>query len=224
MASPFPLILCIFFLLLCSIFFPSKSHSTIPFNGGFAISLIHRDSPQSPFYNYSMTGYDRCLAAAQRSVPRLKRLHLRLASKHGLTNISSELFPDELEYIASYYIGTPPIKVHAFIDSGSDVIWTKGIPYFDPSKSFSYTNLSCLNVSCRYLGPDRRTCLDPNQPCTYEFVYADFSTNSGVLASDKFTFEAPDKSLVDVGFLEFGYSFVSSPHFKGLKPRLFFTD
>lgn len=208
MDSPLLCILCSLLLI------PSKSHSTNPFNGGFTISLIHRDSPQSPWYNHSMTRYDRHLAAAYRSMCRLNRLRLT-----DSPDISSKLVPDNLEYIMSYYIGTPPILVYAFADSGSDLIWTKGLPYFDPSKSFSYTNISCESATCNELGSDRKTCLTYEPSCTFELTYADNSTTSGVLATDKFTFEASDGtgSLVDVGFLYFGYSFSSSSHFQGLQ-------
>ncbi|KAF7837869.1 aspartic proteinase CDR1-like [Senna tora] len=217
MASPLHFLLCIFFLS-CSIFMPSsKSHSTNPFNGGFAISLIHRDSPQSPFYNHSMTTYDRHLAAAHRSIRRLNWLLLRAASQNDPPDISSEIFFSANEYIMTFYIGNPPVKINAFADSGSDLIWTKALPYFDPSKSFSYTNLSCGHASCTELGPERKTCSKTDDPCTYKLTYADESTTSGVVATDKFTFEAPDGSLVDVGFLEFGYSYVSSPDFPGMQ-------
>ena len=122
--------------------------------------------------------------------------------------------PDIAEYIVSYYIGTPPTKVYSFIDTGSNIIWTKGVPYFDPTQSFSYTNLTCGSDSCTYLGPNKG-CQPSGDRCNYRLRCDDGSMSLGILARDKFTFETPVGVLVDVGFLAFGYSFLTSPHFTG---------
>ncbi|KAI4345468.1 hypothetical protein L6164_012592 [Bauhinia variegata] len=201
-------------ILIAAMFFHlCSSTSALSVNDGFALRLIHRDSPHSPFYNHSMTTYDRRLAAARRSLSRLNHLHLRATLPQGASEFAPALIPDELEYVINVSIGTPPTKVYAFIDTGSDLVWVKGIPFFDPDKSFSYTTLPCNAEPCNDLGNDR-TCKGQGS-CTYRITYEDRSTTSGVLSKDKFTFEAPDKSSVDVGFVQFGYSNVSSREFTG---------
>ncbi|KAI4345467.1 hypothetical protein L6164_012591 [Bauhinia variegata] len=201
-------------ILLAAIFFLLYSSTcTLSVNDDFALYLTHQDSPHSPFYNHSMTTYDRRLAAARRSLSRLKRLHLQVTLQQGPPEFAPTLIPDDLEYIINLYVGTPPTKVTAFIDTGSDLVWIKGIPFFDPDKSFSFTNLPCDSDFCydlRYY----RTCGGQN-PCTYRYTYEDGSITSGILSKDKFTFEAPDKSLVDVGFVTFGYSNANSSGFTG---------
>ncbi|KAI4345469.1 hypothetical protein L6164_012593 [Bauhinia variegata] len=185
------------FFLLCI------STCALSANDGFALSLIHRDSPHSPFYNHSMTTYGRRLEAARRSLARLNHLHLR-ATRPQSPDFAPKLIPDVLEYVINLYIGTPPTQVTAFIDTGSDLVWVKGIPFLDPSRSFSYTQMSCDSKLC-YSLERSRTCKGQD-PCTYQYAYEDKSTISGVLSKDKFTFEDPDESLVDVGFVQFGYS------------------
>ncbi|KAI4317636.1 hypothetical protein L6164_025491 [Bauhinia variegata] len=182
------LFLCIFLLLLCrSTFTLSTSHSINPVNDGFVLSLIQRDSPRSPFYNHSMTPYDRRLTAAHRFLLRLNHLHQLATSQNGSPDFSPKLIPDNSEYVINFYIGT---------------------------QQPNYTNSLCSSDNCTALA-SWKTCTSSRQPCTYAVVYADKSRTEGIFSSDKFIFEAPDESLVDVGFVQFGYSIVSSSHYKG---------
>ncbi|KAE9599008.1 putative nepenthesin [Lupinus albus] len=213
----------LFAILLFACFIPSKSlpiHSKN--NHGFTLSLIHRDSPESTFYNHSMTPYERRVASTRRSVTRMQQHSMRAKAKSkfktlDVPDISSEAVLDNLEYIASYSIGTPPTKVNAFIDTGFDIIWTMGNPTFDPSKSSTYKKLSCVSKYCLGLG-DLRTCPSyESEPCTYDMTYDDGSRSFGVLGEDKFMFDDsydPGKT-VDAGYLHFGINNESSPNFKG---------
>ncbi|KAE9599007.1 putative nepenthesin [Lupinus albus] len=211
-----------FAILLFACFIPSKSlpiHSKN--NHGFTLSLIHRDSPESPFYNHSMTLYERRVASTRRSVARMQQHSMRAKAKSNYKtldgpDISSEAILDNLEYIASYSIGTPPTKVNAFIDTGFDIIWTLGNPTFDPSKSSTYKTLSCDSKYCLRLG-DLRSCPYGSESCAYDMTYDDSSRSYGVFGEDKFTFDdayAPGKT-VDVGYVYFGVNNESSPNFKG---------
>ena len=66
--------------LLCSTFMPSKSHSINSTNAGFTISIIHRDSPESPLYNPYMTLHETRTAQLHRSISRIKHLYLRASA------------------------------------------------------------------------------------------------------------------------------------------------
>lgn len=117
---------------------------------------------------------------------------------------STDLKYDDAEYVASYYIGTPPTQVKAFVDTGSDTIWTMvGVdpPLFNPSNSTAYQTLACKDESCQLLGPSK-TCTEGNEPCSYKITYGygDDGTTSGVFSRDKFSFDG----IEDVGYLNFG--------------------
>ncbi|KAI4317638.1 hypothetical protein L6164_025493 [Bauhinia variegata] len=214
MASPFLSALILF--LVSSSFILPLSHSSIniPVNDAFALRLIHRDSPHSPFYNHSMTAHNRRLAAAHRSISSLHHLLFRV---NGGPEFSPKLIPASLEYVINFYVVTPPTHVYAFIDTGSDFIWIKGIPFFDPSKSSTYANLLCDSGLCNDLGISK-TCKDLQELCTYQYVCADKAYTSGVLSRDRFEFELKNPagtSIVNVGFVQFGYSKVTSSEFTG---------
>jgi len=82
-------------------------------------------------------------------------------------------------------IGTPPQPVQLTLDTGSDLTWTQcrpciscfhqALPYFDPSLSSTFQELSC-----------------GNETCLYTYSYGDNSTTNGQLDADTFTFVAVD--------------------------------
>ncbi|KAI9108547.1 hypothetical protein K1719_020431 [Acacia pycnantha] len=202
--------------LLCSTPTPTNSHD-------FSISLIHRDSPMSPLYNSSMTLHDRLLASARRAISRAYHLH-RLRAPSSLQSseeqppeISSTLLPDSYEYIVSYKIGTPPTLVTGMLDTGSDFIWAREGYFFIAMQSSTYTNESCDSGNCILFGSQRTTCDDGRRfvVCTYDVRYIDGTETSGILSYDKFAFDSSNgSSLVDVGYLMFGYSKECSEAFK----------
>ncbi|KAL6293228.1 hypothetical protein ACE6H2_001370 [Prunus campanulata] len=198
-----------FFLNTIFILQSINSISSSTAGDGFSVRLIHRDSPLSPLYNHSMTAYDRIQAAAYRSVLRLNHIHsLTTTFSSSEQDISSRIVPENGEYIVTFSVGTPPAQVHAFMDTGSEVIWVKcsqSSPVFNPAKSSSYGHHPCDSLACEALGVRRRTCAE----------YGDGSTTEGTLSHDKFAFEDPERNLVDVGHLDFGCSDYSSWHFVG---------
>ncbi|KAL5541798.1 hypothetical protein UlMin_009508 [Ulmus minor] len=216
-------------LVLSSITF---SRSTSSGDYDFFVHLIHRDSPLSPFYNHTMSRFDRIESAAIRSVSRLNHFRSLITTSSSTLSsnpdISSRLVPDHGEYMMSFSIGTPPTQVHAFADTASNLIWvqcpckscshksTTTPTIFDPSQSSSYTSLSCDSFSSCEALHEAKTCRDSSQPCSYSIRYLDGATTSGTLSHDKFAFENPDRiSSVDVGYLDFGCSYQSSWHFQG---------
>ncbi|XP_058086448.1 aspartic proteinase CDR1-like [Magnolia sinica] len=184
-------------------------------NGGFSVDLIHRDSPQSPFYNPSDTIYDRLSKTLRRSSSRINyfRSLSKSSSSFNTTFIRSEVIPNGGEYLMSLSIGTPPVKLLAIADTGSDLIWTQckpceqcyrqTTPLFDPSESSTYRDLSCESNPCTAL--PQASCSD-SRKCEYSYSYGDKSYTNGVLAVETLTFasSARARSSVKIPKISFG--------------------
>ncbi|CAD6203383.1 unnamed protein product [Miscanthus lutarioriparius] len=103
------------------------------------------------------------------------------------------------EYLVHLGIGTPPQPVQLTLDTGSDLTWTQcrpctscfhqALPYFDPSLSSTFQELSCGNETT----------------CVYTYSYGDNSTTNGQLDAETFTFVAADgRTATAVPGLSFG--------------------
>ncbi|CAH8304330.1 unnamed protein product [Eruca vesicaria subsp. sativa] len=83
------------------------------------------------------------------------------------------------DYIMKLQIGTPPVEIEAFLDTGSDLIWTNCLPCtncfkpFDPSKSSTYKEKTCNGSSC-----------------LYEIIYLDKSYSRGTFATETVTIQS----------------------------------
>lgn len=98
-------------------------------------------------------------------------------------------------FLTSFYIGTPPTKVTAIMDTGSDLVWQQCEPceacfkqpdaIFDPSRSSTYRSCACSDKMCEALLSNK--CLQNNASCQYIYVYGDTSYTSGGLAYDTLT-------------------------------------
>ncbi|XP_059453342.1 aspartic proteinase CDR1-like [Corylus avellana] len=87
-------------------------------------------------------------------------------------------------------MGTPPIDIYGIVDTGSDLTWTqcapcdgcnqKSNPPFDPSKSSTYSDISCeSNTTCDQCSPENQ--------CMYDYRYVDGSFTKGVYAKESVT-------------------------------------
>lgn len=104
-------------------------------------------------------------------------------------------------------VGTPPLPYSAIIDTGSDLIWTQcqpcqqcysqPSPIFNPSNSSSYRRLSCNSDLCSAL-PNPSCSDSDDSTCAYSYEYGDYSSTSGTLASETFTFS--DSSVSHIAF------------------------
>ncbi|MED6163112.1 Beta-site APP-cleaving enzyme [Stylosanthes scabra] len=215
-------------LLLLSLV-PSKSHNVATLNntlltdnnGGFSIPPLiihHRDSPQSPFYNASMTIYERRIAAAQRSINRIhhlmsmwnvtRRRRTKFADDNSDDDFSTNIVSDGTEYIGTIYLGNPLVKVTLIVDTGSGQNWVKGPPVYDATKSTSYVPRFC-HEGC----PPRSGCDFLNNLCRYQIEYADDSFSSGIVSNDNFGFDDSDGFVRNIGHFEFGYATESKGFF-----------
>ncbi|XP_037461990.1 aspartic proteinase CDR1-like [Triticum dicoccoides] len=171
---------------------------------GFSVEFIHRDSVGSRFHDPSLTAHGRVVKALARSYARADA-----PSAHGVV---SELTSTPFEYLMAVNVGTPPTRLLAIADTGSDLIWLNcskkeahgpgpafagdapsppprpGV-VFDPSKSKTYRLVGCDSGACRAL-PDS-SCAGGDK-CTYYYYYGDGSATSGLLSTETFTFaDAP---------------------------------
>ncbi|XP_027343004.1 probable aspartic protease At2g35615 [Abrus precatorius] len=163
----------------------------------FSVDLIHRDSPLSPFYNPSLTLSERIKIAALRSVSRSNQIGIALLNENKLPE--SILIPDHGEYLMKFYIGTPPVEKFAIVDTGSDLIWiqcspcekcfSQDTPLFEPSKSSTFSSLSCDSQPCTILPEGQHACSDSGE-CIYAYQYGDKSFTAGILGTESITFDS----------------------------------
>ncbi|CAK8561065.1 unnamed protein product [Lathyrus sativus] len=176
----------VFFSLLC--FIISFSHAL---SNGFSVELIHRDSLNSPLYQPTQNKYQHVVNAIQRSINHLSYIN-------SLPNIPrSTVIPDLGEYIITYSLGTPPVKIYGIIDTGSDIVWLQcqpckqcykqATPVFDPSKSKSYKNLPCSSKQCKSVG--FHSC-NRNNSCEYSIDYVGGTVSEGDLAVETLTLDS----------------------------------
>ncbi|XP_039141304.1 aspartic proteinase CDR1-like [Dioscorea cayenensis subsp. rotundata] len=111
-------------------------------------------------------------------------------------------------------IGTPPVKMVAIADTGSDLVWVQckpcdqcynqTDPIFDPSKSSTFKgSVSCKDDIC--LAIPTPICL--NNQCNYVYEYADGSLTTGNLSRDTFTFSSgSNESSSSIPGIAFGCS------------------
>ncbi|XP_047316282.1 aspartic proteinase 36-like [Impatiens glandulifera] len=92
-------------------------------------------------------------------------------------------------YSTEIWIGTPPQRFALIVDTGSTVTYvpcstceqcgTHQDPKFQPDKSTTYKPVKC-KADC--------TCDNDKAQCTYERMYAELSSSSGVLGKDTISF------------------------------------
>ncbi|KAI4354971.1 hypothetical protein L6164_003791 [Bauhinia variegata] len=153
---------------------------------GFAIDLIHHDSPLSPFYNSSMTPSELIRRAAKRSISRVNHFNMALEENKAETVI----IPNGGDYLMEISIGTPPVETLAVADTGSDLIWVPCLPCgqcntqnaFDPKKSSTFSVLPCDSNQCTSL--QNHACQNNSRDCIYLYAYGDQSYTIGNLATE----------------------------------------
>ncbi|KAF8701233.1 hypothetical protein HU200_033719 [Digitaria exilis] len=152
------------------------------------------------------TGAINFTQAARQSRHRLSMLASRL---HTKTTTSSRVVDDAQipvamdgdggAYDMEFSIGTPPQKLTAIVDTGSDLIWTKcgactsceprGSPSYYPNNSSSFSKQPCSARLCRVLlySMNVATCGAGGEECDYMYDYTFPNYTQGYLASETFT-------------------------------------
>ncbi|ESQ52176.1 hypothetical protein EUTSA_v10017839mg [Eutrema salsugineum] len=198
------LLFSIFFVFLFSVTLSSMAH---PKN--LTIELIHRDSPHSPLYNPLKTDTDRLNAALLRSISRSRRFN-----HQSQTDLQSGLIGAGGEFFMSITIGTPPTKVLAIADTGSDLTWVQckpcqqcykeNGPIFDKKKSSSYKSETCDSRNCHALSTNERGCDESQNVCKYRYSYGDESFTKGDVATETISIDSDSGSSVSFPGTVFG--------------------
>ncbi|KAM3214987.1 hypothetical protein ACQJBY_067122 [Aegilops geniculata] len=157
---------------------------------GFIVEFIHRDSVGSPFHDQSLPAHGRVLAAVRRSTARARAI--------GDGTVSKAVHMS-FEYLMAVGIGTPPTRMLAIADTGSDLVWFNcrngtgaapvrptSVVVFDPDKSATFGLVGCKSRACRAI-PDGATCTLASN-CKYIYSYGDGSRTSGLVSTETFTF------------------------------------
>ncbi|KAF8747933.1 hypothetical protein HU200_013123 [Digitaria exilis] len=166
-------------------------------NGIFRAAMIRR---------HTETGAINFTQAAHQSRHRLSMLASRL-NKKTLSRVVDAKTPLTEDGKAGVYdmeisIGTPPQKLTALADTGSDLIWgkcgtcsscePKGSPSYYPEKSSSFSKLRCFVPLCTALMSESDvSCGDGGAECNYIYSYGlekdSHHYTQGYLANETFT-------------------------------------
>lgn len=116
-----------------------------------------------------------------------------------------------VQFMANFSIGDPPVPQLLTMDTGSNLFWIQCLPcikcfqqtspLFDPSKSFTYTKISCKCPSCSVFSGDK---CDANDNCKFSHRYLDGTTVAGLLGTEALTFGTSDEGVITVSELVFG--------------------
>ncbi|KAL1546170.1 Aspartyl protease protein 2 [Salvia divinorum] len=187
--------------------YQSDQLQTLPLHDSeFALDLRHvdnlspaQDSTAESLFNLRL----------RRDAVRVKSLS-QLVSSAAQTNISarnrgangfsssviSGLAQGSGEYFTRIGVGTPARYVYMVLDTGSDVVWIQcspcrkcyrqSDPVFDPTKSTSFSGVSCSSTLCRRL--DSPGCSNRNKKCLYQVSYGDGSFTVGEFSVETLTF------------------------------------
>ncbi|KAK1285370.1 Aspartic proteinase CDR1 [Acorus calamus] len=196
-------------VLICLIIFTSTTNAA---NSDFSLTLIHRDSPLSPFHNPNLTRYELNQAKFDRAIA--YELALSVApSSPKLDPITPQLIPQKGEYLVRFAVGDPPVPVHAIFDTGSSFIWfqcqpcqkcfPQKDPIYDPVRSEPAMSFQCTDALCN--STPSPSC-GPDQKCTFLQEYLDGTFTEGELKRDTFAFEGPNGATVSGLPLVFGCS------------------
>ncbi|XP_024928719.3 aspartic proteinase CDR1 [Ziziphus jujuba] len=215
-------VLLLSFLTTLSISFPSSTATTIAKSNGLTIKLIHRDSPDSPFYQPNLTTSQRTRKLILQSEARALRYHhpLQYPKQHFSSNALRPKvdYQGPSVYMAQVGIGTftsGPIYYFLGMDSSIDLIWTQcdncrspghhcfpqRQPLFPSLRSSSYRKLVCNRHPLCY----PRSCI--GNFCSYISRFADNSTSTGFLSSETFTFDSDSSRKEVVPNIVFGCGF-----------------
>ncbi|KAK7308899.1 hypothetical protein RJT34_05223 [Clitoria ternatea] len=157
-------------------------------NTGFSVQLIHKNSPNSPFFTKSLQAQTR-----DSNGP-----FSRVTSNNG-------------DYLMKLSLGTPPVDMYGLVDTGSDLVWAQCAPchgcykqknpMFQPQRSKTYQPIRCDSEQCDSIFGN--SC-NPKNKCFYSYSYADNSVTNGVLSKEAVTFSSTNGDPFVVNDIIFG--------------------
>ncbi|XP_050379543.1 LOW QUALITY PROTEIN: uncharacterized protein LOC126796869 [Argentina anserina] len=187
-------------IVILSLLVLSDARDNVPRHGGvIGLNMIHRDAPSSPFYNASLTKWQRVSNALRRSHDHIN--HLFPSEAESSDHLIYRPGPGSGygEYLLNISIGTPPRPFIGIVDTGSDITWTQCmpciecfkqyLPIFDPAASSTYRVLSCMSDECKLVN-EAAPCSSNSSFCVYEASYGDGSYSTGNLSLDTVTVDS----------------------------------
>ncbi|KAI8565863.1 hypothetical protein RHMOL_Rhmol03G0294000 [Rhododendron molle] len=159
------------------------------------MKLIHSDSILSPYYNSNFTISEHARRAIKSSMDHYTYLKARAKLSSTMDEVRGGVKPDYggVSFLVNFSIGQPPVPQLVVMDTGSNLLWIQCLPritcfdqlspIFDPSKSTTYTNLSCNSSYCVF-DPFSENC----ETCSYYLKYDDGSTTRGDLGMEELSF------------------------------------
>ncbi|CAN6196379.1 unnamed protein product [Urochloa humidicola] len=153
------------------------------------VEILHRDRDRATSI------HRKIIAASAVNAARASKKSVRLPARWATDSLGTN------NYVVTVGLGTPARHFTVEFDTGSDLSWVQckpchhcydqHDPLFDPTKSSTYSAVSCGAQECRDLGNDlRRTCSSPGDACRFEVTYADGSVTNGDLGRDTLTLPA----------------------------------
>ncbi|GER37727.1 eukaryotic aspartyl protease family protein [Striga asiatica] len=202
-SSSSTLILLLFLFSILSFSSQAFDENRAGRRGLVTVDLIRRGYPGSPTYDPSVSRFDLLRSSFRRSAARKSFLNHRKTSDA----VTAPMSPDSSEYLMEVSLGTPPVKVHAVADTGSDLIWvqcqpctncySQNDPFFDSTQSSTYQTQSCDSTPCSFL--DTLGSCDDDNSCKYKYSYGDGSNTTGDLASETLTVGSAPFANVTIG-------------------------
>ncbi|KAK3017853.1 hypothetical protein RJ639_004545 [Escallonia herrerae] len=180
-------------------------------NVSFTARLIHRTSPESPFYDPNAKCDDLIGDGIRTSLARAHFLGKRTSIlAESLINARSPVRVIGVDFVMSYSIGTPPVKTFGIADTASHVIWLQcqpcdrcykqSIPFYNRDESSTYKSLPC-GPRCDSFGDT--TCYSSSPwgaICRYHSDYMEKSSSNGYLSTE--TIMLPDNGITGEAILE----------------------
>ncbi|XP_010913225.1 aspartyl protease family protein At5g10770 [Elaeis guineensis] len=171
----------------------------------FMLKVVHRHGPCSPLTPGQKPDYTELLSQDQ---ARVNWLHHWISTSSNQKSTRASLAANipassggsigTGNYVVNVGFGTPTKEFTVVFDTGSDLTWIQCSPcrscypqqqqLFDPSRSSTYSNISCNSPKCSQL--DSSSCLAGR--CRYEVDYGDKSQSEGFFGSDTLTLTPSD--------------------------------
>ncbi|XP_021721039.1 aspartic proteinase CDR1-like [Chenopodium quinoa] len=190
-----------------SLYPPAEPPFNPPGNGVimFSASLIHRSSPESPFYDPNYTREKHIQEGVRTSVARSRYF----SQLNTLTKDYVAAPVSGWNLLMKYTMGTPAFNSYGIFDTGSSFTWVQcrpcvhcykqgNYPIFNPQNSSTYRQIQCKDQEYCSMAPGHScgssTTEDPDFPfCVYHASYMDRSSR-GVVSTETLTLSAENTS------------------------------
>lgn len=200
-SSNFSLLLALILILICQSADTKTTHSP-PSQSHLSIPLFHRD-----------------MLAMKKNNVDYKTLVNSYEGSLYHTSVYNKLGGD---YVAYFWVGSPPQRVGFLIDTGSRLMWLQCLPceecynqtegpIFDPAQSSSYQEIECNSIQCHheahiiepcngydYEGISTNNSTTAEEQCRYHYGYADGETTGGRMIKEKLTFIMDQEAVENI--------------------------